>query len=436
MDRTCRLFLLLVGIVFAGPASAMDLGAAEKAVQERSERAALRYFIENSHPNSGLARDMAENFSETPKSNRMASMASTGFGLAVLANAASRGWIDRAKTQIAVARTLRFARDRVPRRKGWFQHFVDWETGRPFPGSEFSTIDSALFLAGALYAGATFPESESSRLAAQIYEETDFIDAMSDGGALPDKRTLSMAWTANGGYTSAQWDMYAEQSILLLLGLGHPTRPLPASAWTAWARSRASVANDQSLMGQDQALFTHQYSQAFVDFRAFDDGCPNYFANSALAARWHRSFTQTDPSRRSLREGFWGFSAGQSPKGYEVWNPLNYNGLVCIGCAAASAMHEPALVLGDMARWASGPWAARIWGRYGFSDSLDLDRDWISSQVLGITVGPAYLSLANVRPETSVWRAFMALRFMRAALARAQAAGPESCRSRTTALGA
>jgi hypothetical protein len=49
-------------------------------------------------------------------------------------------------------KTLRFVRDYVPHHKGWLVHFADWKTGDRAWGSEHSTIDTALFIAGALYA--------------------------------------------------------------------------------------------------------------------------------------------------------------------------------------------------------------------------------------------------------------------------------------------
>ena len=390
-------------------------------VHAAQERAAIRYFIENANPISGLVRDAAENFAPNDEKNRVASMAASGFGLAVLANAAERNLIDRASAERLTLQTLRFSRDHVPRREGWFLHFVDWETGKRVSNSEFSTIDTALFLAGALYAGEEFG-GESKSIANHLYEDVNFLDAMTDGGTRPDKRTLSMAWTPEEGFTPMQWDMFAEQMVLLVLGLGHPTRPLPVDTWLAWDRSSVDITKRAPFMGIDAALFLHQYSQLFLDMRRFDDGHPNYHENAAIATRLHRKVARADRQFQTLREGFWGFSAGQSPAGYEVWSPTRYRGVVCIGCTVGSAMYEPTTILADMTEWATGPRAGRIWGRYGFVDSIDFDRDWASTQVLGITVGPAYMSLANINENTSFWRKFMAIPAIQKGLERAASA--------------
>lgn len=402
--------------------------AAHEALGREITRTGLNYFLENAHPETGLVRDRADNFRETPATNRVASIAATGFGLAVVANAAVQGAMETAAAEAYVLRALRFSRDQVPRYRGWFLHFVDWQTGRRMWNSEYSTIDTALFLAGALYASQVFERNaEIGQITRQIYRETDFIDFMTDGGAKPEKRTISMAWSPEHGYTPSQWNMYAEEMVLLVLGLGHPERPLPAEAWRAWQRKMSEVPDRQTLMGLSEALFVHQYSQLFLDLRAFHDGFPNYHDNSRRMTAHHRAVARADLRFRTLREGFWGFSAGDSPDGYRVASPLDYQSTVCVGCVAASAMFDDGdEVMADLSGWLGGAYKQKIWGRYGFVDSLDLDRGWFAPEVIGITVGPAVLAQADRDEETSVWKDFMKIQEIKNGLARAAATAPAS----------
>lgn len=245
---------------------------------------------------------------------------------------------------------------------------------------------------------------------------------MTDGGAKPSKRTISMAYTYENGYTPGQWDMYAEQKLLLLLGLGHPLKPLPPEVWLNWSRTLHNLPSGQSVMGIEAALFIHQYSMAFIDFRGFQDGFKNYFENSRLMSELHRELGRTDKRYKTLREGFWGFSAGDAKVGYRVWDALNYQGTVCMGCTLASTMYNPGY-LGDFVGWFDSKYRNQIWGRYGFSDSLDLDQNWFSSMVLGITAGPAYMAMANLDPNTSIWKDFMNIPEIKVALERAASAG-------------
>lgn len=381
------------------------------------ERRALAYFLDHSHPQTGLVRDKARNFGPTPSTNVVASIAATGFGLTVLANAAERGLLSRPEAEERVLRTLRFVENRLHRHHGWLHHFIDWSTGVRAWNSEISTIDTALFLAGALYAGEVLG-GEAELIAERLYRDVDFHEFMTDGGARPAKRTLSLSYTPEAGFVPYQWSEYAEQMILLILGLGHPTKPLPIETWKAWKRQSVPLPGG-SIMALELPLFIHQYSHAFVDFRVFSDGHPNYFENSVKATFFHRNMARFDARSKTLREGFWGFSAGLSANGYDVYSPFYHGGTVCIGCAIASTMFAPVETLEDGWRWRTGPHREKVWGLYGFVDSLDLDGGWFARDVLGITVGPAYMAAANVHGTTSIWRTFMKIDGVRRGLERA-----------------
>ncbi len=412
--KLVSVLLVSLLLVSAGHAS---VPAKHIALKSEIETRALRYFLDHAHPVTGLVRDKADAFGPTPSQNIVASIAATGFGLAVVANAADRGLISRSDGEAYALRVLRFSEGNLTRHKGWFLHFVDWSTGSRIWKSEVSTIDTALFLAGALYAGEVLG-GEVKLIANRLYEAVDFHEFMTDGGRRPGKRTLSLSYTPESGFSSFQWSQYAEQMILLVLGLGHPTHPLPEECWDVWRRQSFPVPW-LSVMAVEMPLFIHQYSHAFLDFRSFSDGYASYFENSVRATRVHRVYAGTTAVYRTLREGFWGFSAGESPTGYSVYSPLNFRGTVCIGCAVASAMFLPHEVLDDAEGWRSGSRSKEIWGIYGFIDGLDLDRKWASRNVLGITVGPAYMAMANAEDSTSIWRKFMRIEGVKRGLERA-----------------
>jgi hypothetical protein len=73
--------------VLAGRATA-DKPPTTAAIRRRIEQAALLYFHENTHPRTGLVRVAASNFTGKPDGpeNRRASIAATGYGLAVMTN--------------------------------------------------------------------------------------------------------------------------------------------------------------------------------------------------------------------------------------------------------------------------------------------------------------------------------------------------------------
>jgi hypothetical protein len=246
----------------------------------------------------------------------------------------------------------------------------------------------------------------------------DFLDMMTHGGATPGKHTLSMGWFPESGYIPWQWDSYSEHLLLLILGLGHPTRPLPQDSWDAWGRMTTTLPSGDPLVGANESLFIHQYSHLFIDFRRWRDGPLDYFRNSRLATLRDRSLCATDGRYATYRAGFWGRSASGSLQGYRAFSPVYHDGTVCLGCAGASAPFAPALVLGDLRRWATGPYRARIWGRYGFGDSLNLDGNWFDPDALGITVGALYLALTNLDGRREIWPLFESIPAVRRGLRR------------------
>lgn len=374
------------------------LGFDPRLIQIRAEveTTAVQYFLDNAHPESGLVRDRAPNFQKS-NAREVSSLAATGFGLSVLAHAAVNGRLSKKFAVEYSVKTLKFIRDFVPHHRGWLLHFVNWETGERVWDSENSTIDTALLLAGALYAAKVLKNPEISELTRYLYERVDYSAALTDDGKKPNKKTLSLSFTPEKGWTSYQWETYAEQSILLILGLGHPTRPLPVESWHAWRRD---------LMGIQMPLFIHQYSPIFIDFRNF----PEKFWDAGMAA--------TFLSRNTGTNGYWGWSAGESPDGYLVSSPISHKSTVCIGCAAGSAMYAPEIVMKDVYDWKHGPYGSKLWGRYGLTDSIDLQRNWFSPYVLGITKGPEYLSVQNMEGRTAIWKDFMEISEIKTALAK------------------
>lgn len=398
MRRIASSFLLIA--LFALPARAD--------VRAEIEKRSLQFFREHTHPVTGLALDRAPNRAPDPldRPNTMASLASTGFGMAVLANASARGLVPRETARLTILKGLRFVWNRLEHHHGWLYHFVDWSTGARFGRSEVSTVDTGWFIAGALTAAAYFPGDEIDTLAHQLYQRLDFDDMRTHGGLKPDKRTLSMGWSPEVGYLPPQWDTYSEHLILHILGLGHPTRPLALESWKAWRRRTLDLAPGIRLMGSDQSLFVHQYSHLFIDFRKWRDGTFNYFHNSVLATSRDKTLCAADGRFASYREGFWGRSASGSTHGYAAFSPVFHDGTVCPGCAGASAPFLPRSVLADLDAWVKGSHGTRIWGRYGFADSVNLDVDWVDPDVIGITVGALYLAMADLRPAARPWALF------------------------------
>ncbi len=370
-------------------------------------RRSLRYFIHHTHPTTGLVRDRARNGEKSGLSEtHIASIAATGFGMAVMANASLRGLVTKEQAEAYVGRTLHFAKRTLFRHRGWFYHFVDWSTGSRVGRSEVSTMDTTLFLTGALYAAHALQSVPLVALAEELYRTTEFLPMLTDAGTKPKKLSLSMGWTPETGYLPWQWDRYAEHLVMIVLGLGHPTQPLPKQAWLNWKRKEAPY-GDGKILGNELSLFVHQYSHLYFDFRRIATPKRDLFQNSKLATVSSKEFCAKHSGKfPTYAAGFWGLSASDGPSGYAAFAPESHNGTVCPGCVGGSAMFDACPILKDLETWANGDHGSKIYGRYGFADGFNLSPMWYSPDALGITVGALYLSLANTDEKTAVWNVF------------------------------
>lgn len=380
------------------------------------ERLAFDYFLEQSDAETGLVKDRAGNFASDPTT--VASIAATGFGLAALAVGAEAGWISREGAQERVLRTLYTFRDRMPQHHGWYYHFVDARTGERVWQCELSSIDTALFLVGAVVAGQSFDSPEIRRLTDELYRRTDFQWMLTDGGAKPDAKTLCHGWKPETGFLANRWDSYCEHMILYLLAIGSPTFPIPADCWTAWERPIGEYAGYETFVVGP--LFVHQFSHAFADFRGKRDLLgQDYWQSSVNATLGNRQFCMDNAAKfRTYGANCWGLSACDGPDGYRAYGAppgfSEHDGTVAPLATLASVVFAPDLVL-SAAEWMKATYADKIWGRYGFCDAFNVDRDWWDADVIGIDVGAALLMLENHRTGF-VWERFMESPYIREAM--------------------
>ena len=303
--------------------------------------------------------------------------------------------------------TLRFFAERAPQEHGWFLHWMDSATGERRWQSEFSSIDTALLLAGVLTARQCFREdAEVRRLATDIYERVDF-PWMLDG----HPTLLSHGWRPETGFIKTRWDTYSEHLILQLLAIGSPTHPITPRAWRAWTRKRVSYAGFTYM--SDGPLFIHQYTQGWADLRGRrEDRYPftDYFENSAAATRAHRQFC-IDLGREFPAYGpdVWGISASDSERGYVAWGgpPRDpaIDGTVVPYAAAGSLAFTPDISLAAL-RALKERYGARAFGRYGFADAFNPNTGWVDTDVIGLDQGITLLAAENLR-DGLVWRHFM-----------------------------
>jgi hypothetical protein len=385
----------------------------DEAFLDDLERQGCLYFWEQASPKTGQVLDRARNdLAGTRDSRRMASIAATGFGLTALCIADRRGYLPHEQIVERVRTTLDWHLNRFPEVHGFFYHFTDIETGERVKGVELSSIDTSLLLCGILTVRAYFEDKKIQSLAQQIYERVDW-PWMLNGG-----KTFSMGWHPDKGFLSARWEHYCELMMIYLLAIGSPTHPVAPEYWNNFTRPVIRYKGFEYVSGNDP-LFTHQYSQAWYDFRGKRDAYADYFQNSVTATRAHKAFCLAHPEWYS--EDYWGVSASDYQGGYTAWGgppaqgPLD--GTVVPYAAAGSLPFLPEECL-SVLRAMRSKWGKQAWGRYGFVDAFHPSANWYDSDVLGIDQGISVLMAENLRSEM-VWNTFMRNRESVAAMQRA-----------------
>jgi hypothetical protein len=208
--------------------------------------------------------------------------------------------------------------------------------------------------------------------------------------------------------------------MIYLLAIGSPTHSVSSETWKAWKRPTVKFQEFTYISGNDP-LFTHQYSQAWFDFRHKRDAYADYFANSVTATEAHKRFCI------SLRDEFpdysahlWGITASDSASDYQAWGGPPRIGRLdgsVVSCAPGGSLpflQEDCVAVLRTIRERY----PKAWGRYGFVDAFNPLTGWYDPDVLGIDLGITMLMAENAR-SGFVWNTFMKNKEMQQAMDKA-----------------
>jgi hypothetical protein len=360
------------------------------------QRRAFLYFWETADSETGLVNDRAGNFADD--SYTVASITSTGYGLAALPIAVERGWVGAEDAMARAGSTLRFLLS-MPNERGWMMHFVDKRSGAQAWESETSSIDTALLIAGAWVCGEYFgPNSPVAEMADLLYRRIDWWWMLTNNGNQPEKRVLSHGWRPVSGFIQYDYGAYSEAILLILLGLGAGANPLPVKCWQAIQRPIYAYGGIESLRAGP--IFIHQMPAGYFDFRGQRDRLGfDYWVSSIGAVRIDRKYCADHSfERKTYQAGFWGLNASDGPDGYAAYGAYDAreDGTVSPTGAIASISLEPGPAI-ETAQALYKKQGKALWGRYGFANAFNLDRTWVSPDVIGIDLGMALLSIENYR---------------------------------------
>jgi len=377
--------------------------ATDDQVYDLLQRSAFDFFWKESNPKNGLIKDACYAFGDDGMQS--ASIASVGFGLSAICIAEKRGWITHDQAYERVLNALKFFRDEAEQHKGFYYHYYEMDTGYRSGDCELSSIDTGLFLYGVVTAKEFYKGTEVEEAAKTILDRVEW-----DWMQL-NKGVLSMGWKPENpdAMIPYNWGGYNEGMMLYPLAIGSKTHPIPAKIWDVVDREQMVYNKRKHVPGGGaNALFTHQYPQCWLDLRTFKDKKGvNYFENSTQATFANQEWCKENEANfKTFKAGYWGLTASDGPDGYNVDGaPFSKsNGTVAPTAALGSFPFTPKLSMEAARNFFK--LKDQLWGRYGFVDGFNLDRDWFSMKYLGIDQGPILLMIENLRTGL-VWELTM-----------------------------
>ncbi len=367
-----------------------------KVLLEQLAKRAFDFFWNETHPESGLTKDRAHNYERD--AFHVSSISASGFALASLPVAVERNWVSRAQA-LKRAQQMMEGHLQLEHQHGWLYHFIHWETGKREWQCEISSIDTGLFVMGALIAKEYFRDPALSKLVDRFYERIDFLWMLTDGGTKPQERTLSHGWKPETGFLSARWNDYCEHNFLYLLALGSPSTPIPAECWDAWKRPLVRYKGYELLVGGP--LFMHQMSHGYIDFRGKRDRLGyNYWVSSRNATLAQIEFCREHADQyKTYAHGVWGLTASDGPDGYREYGApgrVEHDGTVAPTASITSVIFTPEESIRTI-KTIYDLYHPRLWGRYGFGNAFNVDRNWWDKEVIGIDLGMMLNALENHR---------------------------------------
>jgi hypothetical protein len=465
--------LLLLSALPLGRAMASPPEVSDAELLDRTEAQACAYAVGHIVQTAPTAEfpDGRAMVADTSRSGSLCSVAATGMGLVCYAILAKRaGSTDAWTVSAADARqhanavldaVLEMQSSPVTSFAGVPYHFVVPGAGGGFvraSGSEVSSVDGALLVAGALTAGQAFGGEvweKALRVAANV-QWPFFLISTSSG------RRFSMAWRpesgdgyttpSQGGYlTTANWDRPTDEILVIaILAMGNtPANPNVLVALYDWPRvSRAyhggngetfSVVN--SYFG---SLFSYTQLHALVPFDLLGTDHPedvrapgppvDWWANSVAAVRASRQFSADHAPGGSPADGFathaafgpdsWGLTAAYDPASLSNYlgslgaPPREANGgapepqgvIAPYGAISALRLLQtaPDETLADnpafrALRHAYDTRYDALWGAFGPKDAFN-DAGQVADIYVGIDTGPEAMAIEDYRSgDTHRW---------------------------------
>ncbi len=373
----------------------------EEAFLDSIEKQTFLFFYENTDENGFTIESTAW---------PVGSIASNGFYLTSIPIAIERGWISYEDGYNRTLTTLNSYYDDpndqddfyVESEHGFFPHWFDQKTGKWKGVDCFSSIDTAILMAGVLTVRQYFNGTKIENISTKLYEDVDW-EWMLNGSD-----TLSMGWRHDTGFLRSRWEGYNEGMLAVLLAMGSPTHPIPEKSWDAWSKTYKYAEykyENQSynfVESTSTSLFTYQYPHIWFDFKGkIDKNGINYFQNSVNATLENRAYCIKNPKKHKGYNMYaWGLTACECPlhaSNYDAHGPRqDDDGTIAPAGVGGSIIFTPKESIYSL-RYLNETYGDTLWGKYGFKDSFNPGINWTSPTYISIDEGAILTMIENYR---------------------------------------
>ncbi len=251
------------------------------------------------------------------------SVANVGIGLISLCVADSMRWDANAAAKALT--TLKSMTGHTPGFKpernasGFYRHFIDMNTGARAWDSEFSTIDTEILVAGALFAKNYFKNDSITKYALEMWNSIQHEKAIAD--AANGKIYLTMCTNGNG-IPGSVTSVYNEYMIAAWMAKNSTTNTNSA-AHILWNKFYADPDKLPYTMYSSNRVLTDQPGGFLSSFtHQFNYYLCHYFTTSAKYLDYYKKALNADiawwKTISSAAEWEWGCGAGTGPNGYNA----------------------------------------------------------------------------------------------------------------------
>lgn len=383
------------------------------------QKASFGYFWNGAHASSGMAL-------ERSSSGDVVTTGGTGFGIAGIVAATSRGWISRTDA-VNRLRTICYFLQAANRFHGAWPHWLNGATGKVVPFSTYDNggdlVETAFLVNGLLIARAYFTGSDTAETNLRNKITTLYEGVEWDWYARKGDNKLYWHWSPDYDWTMnlpiSGWN---EALITYVLAAASPTHPIDVSVYNnTWITAGFGVQNTYqgytvSISSNNYIgpLFFSHYSFIGLDPRQLEDNYTNYWQQAVKHVLINRSYCLYGaPSNYGYSASLWGLTASDGPDGYNAFQPTSDNGTIAPTAALSSIAYTPYYSMQVMRNLYENK--KSLYGKYGFYDALNVSRNWMDNEYLAIDQGPIVAMIENYRSGL-LWNLFMNISGVKTAL--------------------